>query len=96
MSAFVVVDTAIDNPQAYEKYKALAKPIVERYGGRYRARGGEMEVVESELWTPTRMVIVEFDDMAAAKRFVASEEYAPVAPLRHANARSTVVIVDGM
>lgn len=95
MSAFVIVDTAIENAEAYEEYKALARPIAEKYGGRYRARGGELVVVESDLWTPTRIVVVEFDDMAAARRFVESEEYAPVASIRHANARCTVLIVDG-
>ena len=95
MSAFLIVDTAIENPEAYEEYKALAKPIVEKFGGRYRARGGELDVIEADLWSPTRLVVVEFDDMAAARRFVESDEYAPVAAMRHANARCTVVIIDG-
>jgi uncharacterized protein (DUF1330 family) len=40
-------------------------------------------------------VVVEFPDIEAARRFVNSEEYAPVAALRHANADCTVVIVEG-
>ena len=40
MSAFFVVDTKIKNAEAYEEYKKLAKPIAEKYGGVYRARGG--------------------------------------------------------
>jgi uncharacterized protein (DUF1330 family) len=47
MSAFVIVDTRIENPEAYEEYKKLAKPIAEKYGGRYRARGGAMDVRET-------------------------------------------------
>jgi uncharacterized protein (DUF1330 family) len=35
-------------------------------------------------------------DMASAKAFARSAECALVAKLRHANARSTVIIVDGM
>ncbi len=42
MSAYLIVDSAIANAQEYEKYKALAKPIAEKYGGVYRVRGGEM------------------------------------------------------
>ena len=42
MPAFLVVDTAIENSDEYEKYKALAKPITEQYGGVYRARGANM------------------------------------------------------
>jgi uncharacterized protein (DUF1330 family) len=86
MAAFLVVDTAIENVDEYEKYKALAKPIAEKYDGVYRARGGDMDVLETDLWTPTRMVIAEFPDMQAARAFVNSEEYAPVKPLRRNSA----------
>jgi uncharacterized protein (DUF1330 family) len=95
MAAYLVVDTVIENADEYEKYKALAKPIAEKYGGVYRARGGDMDVRETDLWTPTRMVIIEFPDMQAARAFVDSEEYAPVKPLRRENARCTLVILDG-
>jgi uncharacterized protein (DUF1330 family) len=95
MAAYLVVDTVIENADEYEKYKALAKPIAEKYGGVYRVRGGDMDVRETDLWTPTRMVIIEFPDMQAARAFVDSEEYAPVKPLRRENARCTLVILDG-
>ena len=95
MAAFVLVDTAIENTEAYERYKALAKPIAEKYGGVYRARGGAMDVRETDLWTPTRLVIIEFPDMAAARAFVDSKEYAPVQPIRRDNARCTLLILDG-
>jgi uncharacterized protein (DUF1330 family) len=55
-----------------------------------------MDVIENDLWTPTRMVIIEFPDMQAARAFVDSEEYAPVKPLRHNNARCTLAILDGL
>ena len=96
MSAYLVVDTAIENADEYEKYKALAKPIAEQYGGVYRVRGGNMDVLETDLWSPTRMVIIEFPDMKAARAFADSEEYAPVKPLRRDNARCTMTILDGL
>lgn len=95
MAAFIIADTRIENAEAYEEYKKQAKAIAESYGGTYRARGGELEVVDAELWSPTRVVIIEFPDMESARAFAHSEEYAPVAKLRHANAKSTVLIVDG-
>ncbi|RLA10869.1 MAG: DUF1330 domain-containing protein [Gammaproteobacteria bacterium] len=95
MSAFLIVDTEIKNPDKYEEYKKLAKPIAEKYGGSYRARGGEMDVRETDLWTPTRIVIIEFPDMDSARAFVDSDEYAPVKPLRRDNASCTLLIVDG-
>ena len=95
MSAFLIVDTQIENPEAYEEYKRLAKPIAEKYGGRYRVRGGALEVREADLWTPTRIVVIEFPDMDAARAFADSPEYAPVQPLRRDNARCTLFIVEG-
>ena len=96
MSAFIIVDTKIKDAEAYEEYKSLAKPIAEKYGGVYRTRGGDLEILESDLWSPTRIVVVEFPDMESAKRFANSEEYAPVKAIRHANADCTLIIVDGV
>jgi uncharacterized protein (DUF1330 family) len=96
MPAYLVVDTDIQNVDEYEKYKALARPIAEKYGGVYRVRGGAMDLLENDLWTPTRMVIIEFPDADAARAFADSEEYAPVKQLRHNNARCTLAILDGI
>jgi uncharacterized protein (DUF1330 family) len=95
MSAFIVVDTKIKDPEVYEEYKKQAKPIAEKYGGVYRVRGGAMDVRETDLWTPTRIVIVEFPDVKSAQAFVDSEEYAPVKPIRTDNAECTLFIVEG-
>lgn len=95
MSAYVIVDTKIKNDEAYEEYKSLAKPIAEKFGGVYRARGGEMDILETDLWTPTRMVVVEFPSMDNARAFVNSEEYAPVKSIRHENAECTLLIIQG-
>ena len=95
MSAYIVVDTRITDPEHYEEYKRLAKPIAESFGGTYLARGGDMHVVDAELWEPTRLVLLEFPDVESAKAFADSEEYAPVAAMRHEYADSTVVIIDG-
>ena len=96
MAAYLIVDTQIENPEAYEEYKALARPIAEKYGGVYRARGGEMEILETDLWTPTRIVIIEFPDMDSARAFANSDEYAPIKPIRQNNAKCTLAIVEGM
>lgn len=95
MSAYIIVDTKITNETEYEEYKRLAKPIVEKHGGLYRVRGGTLDIIEADLWTPTRIVVVEFPDMSSAKAFIDSEEYAPVKKMRHQNAECTLFIVDG-
>jgi len=96
MAAYVVVDTKITDPEAYEGYKAQAKPIVESYGGEYIARGGTLEVFESDLWSPTRLVLIRFPDMDAARAWANSPEYAPVKAVRHGAAATTLALVDGI
>ncbi|MXU65589.1 DUF1330 domain-containing protein [Oceanomicrobium pacificus] len=95
MTAYLIVDTKISDPDAYEEYKRLARPIAEKFGGRYLARGGAMEVIEADLWSPTRMVLIAFPDMESARGFIDSPEYAPVKPIRHANADCTMVLFEG-
>ncbi len=96
MPAFAIVDTKIENSEEYEGYKALARPIAEKFGGKYLVRGGDIKVVEADLWQPTRMVVMEFPDMASAEAFYNSEEYAPVRKIRHDNSKCSFVIVEGV
>ncbi|MDW3216704.1 MAG: DUF1330 domain-containing protein [Ilumatobacteraceae bacterium] len=95
MTAYIIVDTNVSEPELYEEYKALARPVAEQYGGEYLARGGEMRIDDDDLWTPRRLVVLSFPDMAAANAFLDSDEYAPVKQLRRQYATSTVVVVDG-
>ncbi len=95
MFAYVLVDTKIKDQDAYDKYKALARPLAESYGGRYLTRGGAMDVIQDELWTPTRMVLIEFPSMENARAFMESDEYQPVKIIREANADCTLLILEG-
>jgi len=95
MNAYLIVDTNIKNADKYEEYKKLAKPIAEKFGGIYRARGGKMDIRETDTWTPTRIVIIEFPDVTSAQGFVDSEEYAQVKHMRIDNAECTLFIIEG-
>lgn len=95
MSAYLILDSKIHDHAMYEQYKLKAKPIAEKYDGVYRARGGALEVVENDLWAPTRVVVIEFPSVERANAFVNSEEYAEVKPLRLKSSECTVLIVDG-
>ena len=94
--AYVLVDTKISNKEEYEIYKAKAKPIAEKFGGRYLTRGGHLEVVQNDLWSPTRLVLVEFPSMENAKAFDNCQEYADVKKIRLEHAKSTLIILEGL
>ena len=95
MSFFVIVNTDVKNPEAYEEYKTLARPLVEQNGGRYLVRGGPHEIIEGS-WNPTRLVLIEFPDKKSFERFYYSPEYKEVMKIRHANADADLVAVQGM
>ena len=93
--AYIVVDVDIHNPDIYEDYKGKVAPIVKAFGGEYIARGGTLDIVQDELWRPTRMVLLKFPSMKQAKAFIDSPEYAPVKQMRLDNSTGTLVIVEG-
>ena len=95
MPAYVIVDTSIHDAERYEHYKELARPIAESYGGEYLVRGAEIDLIDQELWSPTRIVVLRFEDRQAARAFLDSDEYAPVKAMRHEYADSTLFIVEG-
>ena len=94
-SAFVIVDTKIHDSDAYEEYKKAAKPILEKFGGVYLTRGGFMDTIQSELWEPTRIVLIQFPSVKKAKEAIESVEYTSVKKIRLENADSTFVILEG-
>lgn len=96
MSVYLIGDTQITDPEAYEAYKAAVRPIAERHGGVYRVRGGRTEVWESDLWTPTRVVVIEFPDAAAASAFYDDPAYQPHKQTRRGAANCTFFMVEGL
>ncbi len=95
MSAYVVVDIEVTDPEGYKEYVKLAPATVAQYGGRYLARGGHTEVLEGE-WQPKRLVILEFESIEQAKAWLHSPEYAPARALRHRYARTNMVVIEGV
>ena len=95
MAAYVIVDIEVTDPQAYEEYRTQVPALVAKYGGKYLARGGELEKVEGD-WSPTRLVVLEFESMERVKEFYYSEEYEPLKKIRIAATKSNMVLVDGV
>lgn len=95
MSAYIIVDIHITDPHAYDGYKRDAAPTVGMYDGRYIVRGGKVQVLEGNP-DPERVVVLEFPDRDRALAWWNSPEYAPFKKVRHAAARSTMLLVVGV
>jgi uncharacterized protein (DUF1330 family) len=94
MPAYVIVETDIHDPEAYARYQAASPGAVAAGGGRFLVRGGEHVVLEGD-WDPKRLVMLEFEDLEAAKRFYDSPEYRDARRLREGAARLNMVAVQG-
>ena len=64
-------------------------------GGRFLVRGGELAVLEGD-WQPSRLVVVEFESLEAAKRWYSSPEYQEAKKLREGAASLRMVAVEGV
>ena len=95
MPAYVLVDAKVTDPVQYEEYRKVAPAAIARYGGRYLVRGGATTVLEGE-WQPNRIVVLEFPDADAARRFYESPEYRAARALRAGAAAMNVIVVDGV
>jgi uncharacterized protein (DUF1330 family) len=95
MPAYVIVETDVHDPEQYERYKAASPGAVAAGGGRFLVRGGELAVLEGE-WRPKRLVLVEFGDLEAAKRWYDSPEYVEARGLREGAANLNMVAVAGL
>ena len=95
MSAYIIARVEVTDPAAYEGYRARTPGVIAQYGGRFVVRGGRVETLEGPAET-RRLVVLEFADMAAARRFYDSPEYQAILPLRLATSRGDVIVVEGV
>jgi uncharacterized protein (DUF1330 family) len=94
MPAYLIADTHITDHATYDEYERQVLPVIERFGGRFLVRGGQMRVLEG-TWEPARLVVIEFPDLAAIEAWYASPEYAPLLALRGPAATDHLVAVEG-
>ena len=94
MTAYVIVDIDVHDPVGYEEYKKLAPAIVKSFGGIYLARSGRTETLEGN-WSPSRLVILQFESLEQAKKWVDSPEYSGARKMRLSTTHSKMVVIEG-
>ncbi|MBI3376356.1 MAG: DUF1330 domain-containing protein [Betaproteobacteria bacterium] len=95
MSAYVIGEVEITDPQSYQEYAKRVPETVARHGGRYLVRGGAVETREGD-WSPKRVVVLEFPSMDQARKWYDSPDYGPVLAIRLKAAKSNVIFVEGV
>ena len=93
--AYLVAQIEVHDPLGYGAYRSRTGAVIERSGGRFLVRGGTLHPLEGEP-DFSRLVIIEFADLDAARRFYDSAEYQALIPHRTDNARSMLLIAEGV
>ena len=94
MPAYMIVEVETTDEALMTEYRKHTPGAVAKFGGKFIVRGGKTRTLEGG-WTPPRMVVLEFPDMAAAERFYDSPEYKPVLDMRLRAGKSRAILVDG-
>jgi uncharacterized protein (DUF1330 family) len=95
MTAYVIADIDVTNPDGYAPYRAAAQKTIEQHGGRYIARGGAVEKLDGD-WNASRVVIIEFPSMDAARKWYNCMEYQDALKVRLANSKGRVILTEGL
>ena len=96
MSAYMIGQLEIHDPEAYRHYLAGFMPIFQRHGGELLATSAvETEVIEGE-WAYPRTVIMRFPSAEAAHRWHADPDYQTLAEHRRRAAHANLVLVQGL
>jgi len=96
MPAYVIAYTGnFRDAAALEEYRRGNTDAVVHHGGRFLARGGQVQVLEGP-WDYERCVVIEFPDVDAARGWYESDEYAPLKVIRQGASDTQMVLVAGL
>ena len=96
MTAYVIADVKVTDPEQYKQYQALSPGAIAAAGGEFLVRGGRSETLEGD-WQPARMVVAKFATYEAAKAFYDSALYLEARARRAgATEQFNMIVVDGV
>jgi uncharacterized protein (DUF1330 family) len=94
MPAYLIANVNVQDAATFEEYRKQVPATIAKHGGRYIVRGGTVERLEGS-WNPTRLVVLEFPSMEAARRWYDSEDYRGPKALRMKSALTDAIFVEG-
>ena len=94
MSVYLIADIKITNDGWVPEYAANVHKLVEKHGGRYLSRSGNIQTLEGDDKDSTLIAILEFPTRDALDSFAADTEYAPFGKARQAGSVSQFHVID--
>ena len=96
MSAYVIGDINVTDPETFAKYAGLVPASSGSFGGKYLVRGPDKcEPVEGD-WNPKRFVLAEYKDVDTIKAWYYSDEYKELTKLRQSASTGSLLVAEGV
>ena len=96
MSAYVIGDINVTDPETYAKYAGLVPASSGAFGGKYLVRGPDKcEPAEGD-WHPKRFVLAEYQDVDTVKAWYYSDEYKELTKFRQSASTGNLVVAEGV
>ena len=94
MPAYIIAMVNVKDAEKYQEYAKRAGPANAKHGSRFLVRGGKKHTLEGNI-ALDRIVVSEFPDVEAAKRFYNSPEYQEARKHRLGAADFHMIVVEG-
>ncbi|MFL2550169.1 MAG: hypothetical protein CBC21_07430 [Proteobacteria bacterium TMED61] len=94
MSVFLIADIKVTDEGWIPDYAANVHKLVEKHGGKYLSRSGNISTVEGDESDTTLIAILEFPSREALDNFASDPEYAPYGKARQAGSVSNFRVID--
>ena len=94
MSVFLIAEIKVTDDGWIPDYAANVHKLVEKHGGKYLSRSGNISTVEGDESDTTLIAILEFPSREALDNFASDPEYAPYGKARQAGSVSNFRVID--
>jgi len=95
MTVYVILDIEVTDWDIFPEYRDKVGPVVEKYGGRFLTKGGEVTPLYGD-WDVNRIVITEFPSKKHIKDYVESPDYESVKVIRDKSTKTRGILVEGI
>jgi uncharacterized protein (DUF1330 family) len=96
MAAYVIAERVEQwDPEVFAAYGPLAAASIAKFGGRYLAKGAQMDLLEGDGPAPLAMAVLAFPSVEQARAWFASDDYQKAAAIRRGGARNRFLLIEG-
>ena len=95
MPAYLIVDSTVHDAALMKGYADKVRNTLTAFDAKAIISTDQIDVIEGD-WAPQRIVVLEFPDADACRRWYVSPEYQEILPIRFEAADDNLLLVDGV